>query len=107
MKKIVLCLALNALATSGFAIPNAIVTGTDSYNGYATVSGRLSEKPNRMMGVSVRNGNTSSSTIADEEGRWSVVFRHLSTQFFVTAWDIARPGDRSGWTAHSIGAPAN
>jgi len=81
------------------AVPDPIVTGTDSYNGYATVSGRLNAKPDHPVGVSVRNGNTLSSTLTDSEGRWSIVFRHRSVQYTVTAWDLSSPSDRSELTA--------
>lgn len=83
-------------STALFAVvPDPIITGTDSYNGYATVSGRLNAKPDRPVGISVRNGNTISSTVTDTEGRWSIVFRHRSVQYSVTAWDISSPSDRA------------
>lgn len=82
-------------ASSFAAVPDPIVTGTDSYNGYATVSGRLNAKPDHPVGISIRNGNTLSSTLTDADGRWSIVFRHRSVQYTVAAWDLATPSDRS------------
>lgn len=79
-------------------VPDPIIMRTDTYNGYATVSGRLNAKPNHPVGITVRNGNTLSSTLTDADGTWSIVFRHRSVQFNVAAWDIFSPGDRSDLT---------
>lgn len=92
--KLLLVLMLSALPAFS-AVPDPIVTSKDSYNGYATVSGRLASKPDHPVGISVQNGNTMSSTITDPDGRWSIVFRHLSTQFSVASWELGSPSDRA------------
>lgn len=83
------------LASFAFGVPEPVVTGSDSYNGYATVSGKLNAKPAQPVGISVLNGNTLSSTVTDPSGRWSIVFRHQSVQYSVTSWDLSSKTDRS------------
>ena len=77
-------------ATIFAAIPEPVITATDTYQGYATVAGRLNAKPESALGVSVRNGNVMYSTVTDSEGRWAVVIRHRSTSVSVNAFELGK-----------------
>jgi hypothetical protein len=75
-------------------VPNVVITTLTSANGHGTVAGHLESKPQGSVGVSVRNGNVIYSTIADSDGRWGIVIRHLSTQVTVSSWSLASSTER-------------
>lgn len=93
MKVVMMFLIAGSIAKA--SVPQPIVTGTDSYNGFATVCGKLDAKPDHPMGISLANGNILSSTITDPDGRWSVVFRQRSIEYTVASWSLADASDRS------------
>ncbi len=84
-----ICAALfsaSSLALGG--VPQAVVTFTDTYEGYATVAGKLSETPRQPVGVTVENGNLKYSTITDRSGNWSVVFRQRAMSYRTSAFSL-------------------
>jgi hypothetical protein len=93
MKSIVLAV-LGLVGAIAQGVPEPVITTMSSYNGYATIAGRLNSKPETPVGVSVRNGNLISSTLTDAEGRWGIVIRHLGVQVTVQTWDISHPSER-------------
>jgi|GEM_PF-2261961 len=91
-----IALAVLFTGSLGFAqVPEPIITYKSTYNGHATIAGRLASKPSAPMGISVQNGSLIYSTITDAEGRWGIVIRHTSTSLTVQSWDLQNPSDRS------------
>lgn len=83
-------------ATLGFAeVPDPVISTLSSYNGHATIAGRLATQISAPVGISVRNGNITYSTITDTEGRWAIVIRHLGVNVSVQSWDLKVPSTRS------------
>ena len=74
-------------------VPEVVITTTLSANGHATIAGRLASMPKGPVGISVRNGNLSYSTVTDPEGRWGIVIRHQSTQVTANSWNLTDPTD--------------
>ena len=95
MKRLItgLCL-LGALAAQA-QVPEPVITVGEVLGRVAVVAGRLSVVPERPVGISVTNGNIVSSTLSDEQGRWSIVIRHLSHQVSVSAWELTDPSEKS------------
>lgn len=94
MKKL-FTISLVAVASLSFAgVPDVVITTLSSANGYATVAGRLTSKPQTPVGITVRNGNLMYSTTSDPEGRWGIVIKHQSTQVTVTSWSFTNSEDR-------------
>ncbi len=84
------------VASISFAqVPDPTITTLSSYNGYATVAGRLSSQVDGPVGISVQNGNLSYSTLTDSDGRWGIVIRHQSTHVTVKSWDLRNTNDQS------------
>lgn len=75
-------------------VPDPTITTTSTYNGYATIGGRLNAKAEGPVGISIRNGNLMYSTITDLEGRWAAVVRLQSTQVDVQSWSLTSPNER-------------
>ena len=76
-------------------VPEVVITTMLSANGHATIAGRLASKPKGPVGISVRNGNLSYSTVTDPEGRWGIVIRHQSTQVTANSWSLTDPTDQA------------
>ena len=70
--------------------PQVTITTKSTYNGYATVGGRVISATREPVGVSVDNGGIRYSTLADPSGSWAIVFRHASVNFTVRAWTLNR-----------------
>lgn len=94
--RIIITLTIILISCSLWAhVPEPIITVGDAQGSFAVVAGKLANRPERPVGISVLNGNIISSTITDAEGRWSLVIRHLSTQLSVTSWDLLNPESKS------------
>lgn len=76
-------------------VPDPTITTTSTYNGYATVGGRLNAKAEGPVGISIRNGNLMYATITDLDGRWATVIRLQSTKVDVQSWSLTTPNERS------------
>lgn len=69
---------------------NIVLDYKESVNGFGTVAGKvLSETKEAPFVVTVESGGIAYSTLTDSKGRWGIVFRHLSTQFTVTAKSLS------------------
>jgi len=75
--------------------PQAIITFKDSYNGYATVAGKVLSEEDQDVAVTVRCGNLKYTTMPDPDGNWGIVFRHTNLHFYVTAWDRTDPENQT------------
>jgi len=80
--------------TAGLAVePQIVMTYKNSTGGFGTVAGKVIGAATTAIGITVQNGALKYSTVADPSGSWGIVFRHLATNFTVTAWDSASPND--------------
>lgn len=68
--------------------PEIVLTHKNSYNGYAFVAGKVVSKMKGPVGVTVEIGGAKFSTVSDPSGNWALVFRHISINFNVTAWNF-------------------
>jgi len=98
MKMIFCFLVLGLGLTAQGKIPEPVITVGEVMGRLAVVAGRLSVVPERPVGISVTNGNIVSSTLSDEQGRWSVVIRHLSHTVSVSSWNLNNPSEKGGIT---------
>ncbi len=89
---------LNAFAQ----IPDPVVTTVSASGHFGIVAGRLNGKVESPVGISVQNGNITSSTITDAYGRWGIVIGVLSNVVSVHSFDLAKPLDRSVDVVHKI-----
>ncbi len=84
------------LSTNSHGVPDPVITGTDSYQGYGTIAGKLKTPPEgNAVGISVRNGGVTYSTVTDKQGYWAIVIRHLSTTVEVQSWDQSNANGRT------------
>ena len=95
MKRLIIGLFLFGALAAQAQVPEPVITVGEVWGRLAVVAGRLSSKPQRPVGISVLNGNIISSTLTDDEGRWSIVIRHLSQTVSVSAWDLTDPSEKS------------
>ena len=77
------------------AVPEAVITFMDSYNGHATIAGNLAAKPDAPLGVTIRNGDIAYATVTDAEGRWGIVIRHRSVNVEALSYNLTNPADMS------------
>jgi hypothetical protein len=84
-------------------LPEPIVTSASTLGGLAFIAGKLSEKADKPMGISVLNGNVLSSTLTDPDGYWAIVIRLLSTKYSVQSWELQTPSERSAKILGIIG----
>ncbi|MBI4405133.1 MAG: hypothetical protein HY537_13305 [Deltaproteobacteria bacterium] len=94
MKKIIFLLAFCLCPVLFASLPDVVITVTSAYNGYATVAGRLTAKPEEPVGVTVRNGNIAYATVTDPDGRWSIVIRHISIHLTAQSFSLSRSSER-------------
>lgn len=95
MRHLVLIAFLSATSQAFADVPEPVVTHASSYQGHATIAGRLSSNPDAVTGITVENGGLKYSTITDAEGNWSVVIRHRSVSYSVKSFDLKGSGDAS------------
>lgn len=96
MKTILLTFLTLTFVSTLVMADNVSITHKDSYNGFATAGGKIiAENLSVPYIVTVKNGGLSYSTVTDEMGNWTVVFRHRSTQFEVSAKPISNTRDNN------------
>jgi len=95
MKLAIIIGAFLGIGRAWASVPDVVITTLSSYNGHATVAGRLVSKPEAPVGISVRNGNLMYSTLTDGEGRWGIVIRHQAVNVTVQSWSLLNPADRA------------
>lgn len=101
-KRIFYCALLASAQIALADVPEVIITTLSSSGGHATVAGRLASKPERPVGISVRNGNLMYSTLTDAEGRWGIVIRHLAVNVSVESWSLLNSGEKSATVTKRI-----
>jgi hypothetical protein len=75
------------------AAPTITITSKDSYNGFATLSGKITGAGEEPLRISVKCGRTTYTTIPDSNGNWAIVFRHTDVNFSVHGWRLSNPND--------------
>ena len=91
------------IGSSVFAtIPEAVITHTNAYNGYATIAGRLTSKPEAPVGVTIQNGGIAYSTVTDNEGRWAIVIGHRSITVDAQSYNLSNGKEVSKTTNSKI-----
>ena len=76
-------------------VPEPKVDYASVYQGYATITGVLVSQPNDPVGITIKNGGLTYSTVTDAQGKWGLVIRLLSSNYSVASFDLRKPGDHS------------
>ena len=89
MKFINLIAILISTGKAFAVIPDVVLDYKNSYNGYGTFAGHLSEKPSVSLGLTVNNGGIKFSTITDKDGNWAISFRQRVITSDITVWSLS------------------
>lgn len=88
---LLLTLSLPAMADT----PKPVVEYASASNGYASISGALETSATEPVGITVKIGGRSYSTICNPDGKWGLVIKHTSANYSVESFNVLNSQERS------------